>query len=185
VSDDLGGGHRAGEQEDPDQRQPHRDLVGDHLGAGPQPAEQRVRRVRGPAAEHDAVDADRGDRHHVQHGHRQIGQLQPGVGVGERDLHRGTERDHREGEERRDAHDHRRRDVDQPVHALGHEVFLEHQLHAVGQRLQQAEGAVDVRADAVLHPRDDPAFQPDVEQRQEDQEDEGRTSDIMRFLPRS
>lgn len=170
--DDVPGGHQCGEQEDRHQRQTHPDLVGDHLGARAQTTEQRVGRVRRPAAEHDAVDADRGDRHHVQHRHRQVGELQPGVGVSEGDLHRRPERDHREGQEGRDRHDHRRRDVDEPVHALRHQVFLEHQLHTVGERLEQTERAVHVRSDPVLHPGHDPALPPDVEQRQHDQEDE-------------
>ena len=46
----------------------HGDLVGDDLRRGAQAAEQRVGRARGPAGEHDTVDADRGDREHVEHG---------------------------------------------------------------------------------------------------------------------
>ena len=38
--------------------------------------------------------------------------------------------------------------------------------------LQQAEGAVHVGADAVLHPGHDPALEPDVEQRQQHQDHE-------------
>ena len=38
--------------------------------------------------------------------------------------------------------DHRREQEDHLVGGLGDDVLLERQLHAVGQRLQQAEGAV-------------------------------------------
>ena len=62
---------------------------------------------------------------------------------------------------------HRREDEDDLVGGLGDDVLLERQLHAVGEALQQAEGAVHVGADAVLHPGDDPALPPDVEQRQQ------------------
>ena len=85
----------------------------------------------------------------------------------------GPERDHREGHERRD-----RRDAPAPggrptlSAAFGDDVLLERQLHAVGQRLQQAEGAVHVGADAVLHPGHDPALPPDVEQREQHQDQE-------------
>ena len=57
-------------------------------------------------------------------------------------LHLGAERDHREGHERRDHRDHRRDDEDQLVGRLGDDVLLQRQLHAVGEALQQAEGAV-------------------------------------------
>ena len=40
------------------------------------------------------------------------------------------------------------------------------------RRLQQTEGTVHVGADAVLHPGHDPALPPDVEQRQQHQDDE-------------
>ena len=84
----------------------------------------------------------------------------------------GSERDHREGDERRDGRDDRRQHEDDLVGGLRDDVLLQRQLHAVGQRLQQAEGAVHVGADAVLHPGHDPALPPDVEQRQQHQDHE-------------
>ncbi len=48
-------------------------------------AEQRVGRAGRPAGEHDAVDADRRDGEHEQHRDRQVGELQRGDDVGERD----------------------------------------------------------------------------------------------------
>ena len=67
-------------------------------------------------------------------------------------------------------------DEDDLVGGLRDDVLLQRQLHAVGEALQQAERAVDVGADPVLHPGDDPALEPDVEQRQhhQDHEDQRR-----------
>ena len=75
---------------------------------------------------------------------------------------------HRHHERRQHEHD--------PVGGLRGEVLLEHQLHAVGQRLQQTERAVHVRALAVLHQGDDAALVPDGEQghhQQEHQREDG------------
>ena len=65
------------------------------------------------------------------------------------------------------------RDEDDLVDRLGDDVFLQHQLHAVGEALQQPEGAVHVGADAVLHPSHHATLEPDVEQREDHQDDEG------------
>ena len=67
---------------------------------------------------------------------------------------------------------HRREDEDHLVGGLRDDVLLERQLHAVGERLQQAERAVHVGADPVLHPGHDPALPPDVEQREQHQDHE-------------
>ena len=63
-------------------------------------------------------------------------------------------------------------DEDHLVGGLRDDVFLQRQLHAVGEALQQAERAVHVGADAVLHAGHDAALEPDVEQRQQHQEHE-------------
>src|SRR5690606_7645638 len=65
-----------------------------------------------------------------------------------------------------------RQDEDHLVGGLRDQVLLEGQLHPVCQRLQEAERSVDVGADPMLHPRDDAAFEPDVEQRQHHEDDE-------------
>ena len=102
---DRRGGQGAGVQEHRDEGQPHRDLVADHLRRRAQPAEQRVRRGRGPARQHDPVDAHRADREHEQHRDREVGELQRGVVV--EDRHLGAERDDREADERGDQRDRR------------------------------------------------------------------------------
>ena len=58
------------------------------------------------------------------------------------------------------------------VGRLGDDVFLERQLDAVGEALQQAPRADPVGADALLHPGDDAALGTDREQRHHDEEDE-------------
>ena len=56
-------------------------------------------------------------------------------------------------------------DEDDLVGGLGDDVFLQRQLDAVGEGLQQAERAGAVGAGPLLHPADDPALEPDHEQR--------------------
>ncbi len=160
-------------QEDRDEREPHRDLVGDDLRGRAQCTEQRVRRSGRPAGEHDAVHADRGDRQDVEHAHGEVGQLQRRLDVGERHRDHRAERDHRDREEGRDRGDERREDEDGLVDGLRDDVFLEHQLDAVGETLEQTEGSVHVGADAVLHAGHHATLQPDDEQRHHQQDHEG------------
>ena len=56
----------AGAQQHADDDEADGDLVGDHLRRRAQRAEERVFRVRGPAAHDDAVDAERRDREDVE-----------------------------------------------------------------------------------------------------------------------
>ena len=94
---------RPGAHEHGDDDEADRDLVGDHLGRRAQRAEERVFRVRGPAAHDDAVDAERRDREDVEDADIDVG-----------DGPAGIERDHRPGGERERA-DHQRREQE---HAL-------------------------------------------------------------------
>ena len=86
-----------------------------------------------------------------------------------RDRDAGTERDHRErqegGEHREDRGDH----VDGAIRERGRDALLEEELHAVGQRDQDAEGARAVRSDPRLHVGDDLALHPDHEEHGEEQ----------------
>ena len=59
------------------------------------------------------------------------------------------------------------------VRLVGEQVFLEDQLGAVGQRLQQAPGPGPVGPDAALHVRDHLALEPDHHGRGHQQHDEG------------
>ena len=76
-----------------------------------------------------------------------------------------AEGDHRPHEEGRHEGEERRQPVDPAVGAVGQEVLLEDQLHAVGERLQETERSRLVRPDAVLHAGDDLALEPDHEHR--------------------
>ena len=167
---DLRGRHRPGVDEHGDQREAHRDLVGDHLRGRAQRAEQRVRRAGRPAGEHDAVDADGGDREDEQHGDREVGELQRGQVAEHRDRRPNgmTAKETKAivaaiiGATMKTSLVGRRRG----------DVLLEHRLHAVGERLQQAERAGAVGAGTLLHPADDAALEPDHEERADQQEDE-------------
>ena len=170
AADDLRRRHRAGVEEDRDDRQPHRDLVADHLRGAAQAAEQRVRRARGPAGQHDAVHAHRRAGEDDQDADRGVGQLQRRALA--EDAHRRPERDHRERQERRDRGDDRGQEVDRLVGQRRHDVFLERQLQPVGEALQVAAPADPVGADPLLHPGDDLALEDDREQRQQHQDGE-------------
>ena len=61
IADNGGQADTAGHEEHGNQAQPHGYLVGDHLGAGAESAEQGVLAVGRPAGERDAVDAQRAD----------------------------------------------------------------------------------------------------------------------------
>ncbi len=86
--------------------------------------------------------------------------------------HVGTERDNRKREEGRDSRNDGREDEDRPVRENRDDVLFEHQLHAVGQALQPALGAVPVRADPLLHPSDHLTLEHDGEKRCQQQERE-------------
>ena len=61
-----------------------------------------------------------------------------------------------------------------PVGGVGHRLFLEEQLDAVGERLEQSERAGAVGTDAVLHARDHLAQEPDVQEHRQQHEHEHR-----------
>src|SRR4029077_13604847 len=83
-----------------------------------------------------------------------------------------AQRDDRPHEERRDEGEERGDAEHDAVGARREQVFLEDQLHAVGERLQQAERAGLVRPDPVLHARHDLALVPDHEHRADQADDE-------------
>ena len=71
--DDLGQVERADAQQHGDDDEADRDLVGDHLRGRAQRAEERILRVRRPAAHDDAVDAERGDGEDVEDADVEVG----------------------------------------------------------------------------------------------------------------
>src|SRR3984893_17188036 len=106
----------------------------------------------------------------MQHDHRQLGELQRGVVVEDRDFR--APRDDREADEGDRPRYYRRGYEHQPARAEGDDVFLQRQLERVRDRLQQAERPGPVRARPALHPADDAAFRPDHEHGRQQQEEE-------------
>ena len=176
--DDAARAQRAGDQDHRRQAEAERGLVGHHLRRGAHRAEQRVLRARRPAGEHDPVDGDGRQRQQQQHTDRRVGQLQPGDVAEDHDravlavAEVAAERDDRPDQERRDEREVRRQLEHEPAGVVRDQVFLEEQLRAVGERLQDAERTGLVRADAVLHPGDDLALEPDHQHRADEADDE-------------
>src|SRR3954451_14001212 len=77
-----------------------------------------------------------------------------------------------ERQERGDRGDERRQDVERLVDDGGDEVFLEHQLHAVGEALKQPEGTDPVGSRTLLHAAEDSPLRPDLQQCRHQQEHE-------------
>ena len=159
-------------QDDRKQGQSHRDLVGDHLGAGPKPAQEGPLVVRGPPTEADAVHAERGSGKdiddadvEVRADHVDMDALdsqrrrQP---EGEaRQVKRPAPRDDHEADHGRD-HDEAGGEDEKPLlDARGVVVLLEEELEAVGDGLEQPVGANPIRTDTVLHPGGELSLKPD------------------------
>ena len=71
-ADDVDQRERAAHHDHPEQRQPHRDLVGDQLRRAAHRPEQAVFRARRPAAEQHPVEGDRADREEVEDADRDV-----------------------------------------------------------------------------------------------------------------
>ncbi len=103
---------RARLDDDADDRERERDLVGDELRDRAQAAEQGVLRAAGPAADEHAVEAHRADRRHVQERHVGVGDREVDVLVRARDGRLAAERHQRERGERGEHRDERRGQVE-------------------------------------------------------------------------
>ena len=104
----LGGDDRPERQasrghHDGNERQGQGDLVGDHLGAGADPAEQRVLGAARPARQHDPVHRQRPHRQHPEEADVEVGDLEGDVMAEEH--HRRAEGDRGEGQERGEHRD--------------------------------------------------------------------------------
>ena len=111
--DDLDQVQRAAHDHDAEHAERERDLVGDELRAGAHRAEHRELRVGGPAADDEAVDADRAEREDHDQPDREVRDRALDVVAVDRPA--GPPRDHREREQRGEAGDDRREDVGQLV----------------------------------------------------------------------
>ena len=161
--------HGAGHDQHAHQREAEADFIADHLGRGAQRAEQGVLAVGRPAGQRDSVDAQRGEAENDENADVDIAGVPGGVHHAG-DLHRGADAeqvndgtDGHQGDrsERHDERQPRREKIDVLLHVGGREVFLEQELDAVGQGLQQSEGTDAGGSPAVLHMADDLALQPD------------------------
>ena len=162
---------RAGHQHDPHHREAHGQLVGDHLGAGPQAAEQREVAVGRPAGQHHAVDRD------GAHGQEQH---QAGVEVGDHVVeavaeevrlapHR-PEGQHRHHQEGGDEDDVGRQPEDRLVGAGGDQVLLGEQLEDVAEGLERAPRAQVGGPDPPLEEAGELALEEDDEGHHRDDE---------------
>ncbi len=190
---------RAVDEDQPQHGEPHDQLVGDHLRAGAQRAEQRELVRRRPSGEHRADDREPAEREDDE---------QPRVDA--RDLHRiraiaepcgdrrqaleqrrrhehPAERNDGEHQQHRREHDPRRERIGEAVVGVRPEILLQHHLDAVGEPVKQAEPhelhlrerdahVRAVRADPVGHDRRLLALDP-RQHRAEEQEDGDRVAD--------
>ena len=156
--DDLDQVERAAHDHDAEDAERERHLVGDELRAGAHRAEHRELRVGGPAADDEAVDADRAEREDDEQPDRQIGDRALDVVAVDRPAR--PPRDDREREQGGEARHDRREDVRQLVGGGGVESLLADELDQVGDRLEQAERAGAVRAVAELHPSEHLSLEP-------------------------
>ena len=147
----------AGAEDDADEREAEGELVADHLRGGAERAEQRVLVVRRPAGERDAVDADGGDAEDDEQADVDVGDLEE-VDALVRVVTRAEGHDG-DGDERAGERDDGRDDEERALDGERHQVFLEEELDAVGERLQQAEGADARGSPAVLHAAEDFALE--------------------------
>jgi hypothetical protein len=169
----LGGGHGfevegADGDEDAHEGDGEGDFVGEHLGGGAKAAEEGVFGTGGPSAEDDAVGGEAGHRQDDENADGDIGDHEGEVdgkgpeaedgGAGLEDAPPGDDgvADHGGGEDGDGGEDE-----EEFVGVGGDEFFLEDELHAVDDGLEEALGPGAVGADAVLDPSSGFAFEED------------------------
>ena len=178
--DDAVGGQRARHEHHGGHRQAERGLVADHLRRGPHRAEQRVLRARRPAGQHDAVDRDRAHGQHEQDADRRVGHLQVAsrgrrcvddavVAVGEVAADRDDGEDEERGHERRYGASRNTKRIG-PLRV--DRSSLKNDLMPSARVCRMPNGPALFGPDAVLHPGDDLALEPDHEHGGDEQEDE-------------
>ncbi len=159
-----------------------RDLVGDHLGGGAHPAEERPLGVGGPPRDQDPDHHQGGDRGDVEQAHVEIGH---GHAVPEGQDHEG-QGEAGEDEVGRGAEEER-------IGLAGDQVLLEEELDRVGDPHQEAAQPLAVGPDAALHPAGDAPLPPhdharedggEVEEQERDHEQHGRGADVVGPRPR-
>ena len=161
---------RSGHHDHGHERDPLRQLVGDHLRRGAQPPEQRVLGIAGPSAEHDSVHPHRRRAQDPEDRDVHVGDLERDVVP--RDVDGVPEGHHGQGQERGDHGERGRDDEDDAVGAGRDDVLLEEELDPVGDRLEEPEGTHPLRADPILHVADHLSLHPDDERNAEQHESE-------------
>ena len=84
LGDDVHRRESSRHESDRHERQPERDLVGDHLRGGADSSEQRVLRSRCPAGKHHSVNAERSHREEVKEADVEVAHDQPDAAVADR-----------------------------------------------------------------------------------------------------
>src|SRR5208282_4181954 len=157
---DLAQAEAAGHNQHAHQRESERHFVADHLSAGAQSTEQRIFVIRGPASQRDTIDTHRGNAEDYQQPDVQVGNLQISAPGSEVDpVAKGN---HRYRGNRKDDRQDGRRNVERLVHMRLGQIFLENELDAVGQRLEQAKRSNPRGTPAVLDVRRHLTLQPDA-----------------------
>ena len=151
------GGGATGAHDDADQREAEGELVADDLGGGAERAEERVLVVRAPAGERDAVDADGGDAEDDEQADVEVGDLEEvDAAVQWSCAPKGTTAMETSAQPSAMMG---ASDEERALDGEGHHVFLEEELDAVGERLEEAEGADARGSPAVLHAAEDLALE--------------------------
>src|SRR5436309_11884531 len=170
---------RSGHEDHAHERDPLRQLVGDHLRRGSEPSQERVLAVRGPAAEDDSVDAHRGRSQHPENRDVHVGDMQRHVAAEHRDL--VPERHDAQRHKRGDDGKRGREEEDDRVRLGGDEVLLEEELDTVRDGLQESEGADPLGSDPVLHVADHFPLHPHDERNPEQYESQNDQDFDRRF----
>src|SRR5439155_690158 len=158
LVDDLREVERLPHQDDAEHRERERDLVRDELRAGAHRAEDRVLRLGGPAADDEAVDADRAEREDEDQRDRQVRDRARDVMAA--DGPAPAPRQDAEREQRGEHRDDGRDDVEGLLGRRRRERLLADQLQQVGDRHEQALGTRAVRAEAELHAAEQLSLEP-------------------------
>ena len=153
LVDDVDGAERVAHHHHGKNRQGQRDFVTDRLGRGPQATQQRVLVVGGVATHQQTDRLDAAQRNPEEDADPHIADQQV--------LAKGH---HQPAEDDGHQHQHRAEGEQQAIGPRWDDIFLEQQLHAIGQGLKHPQGAGVLRANALLHGSRNLALEPNVDQ---------------------
>ena len=162
--------HGARHDKDRDQRGAHGQLVRNHLGGGAHRTQQRVRRVRRPTTQHDAVNPESTDGQNHQGCHRGVKDLERSRDT--ENLYVGTHRDDGQDRESGEGRDQRSQEVNELVRTFEPEVLFEDHLARIGHRLEQTQRTVYVGPGASLDTAQAAPLYPQLTQHTQHQQDQ-------------